>query len=368
MSDFFLPDDDLDELASAFVDNEASPQESAAVREDERLLARVEQFAEVREELSRSRPSLGAGRRDELLSAALSAFDESRATTEAPSAPTGGPAPTAVYDLTSQASRRDRMAARLRAAPIPLLTAAAVIAVIAGLAVAGLLWGARGEPTTSQVASEIAPRTTSAAAADADGFADEMAVDAASGLEAEAYDYDLDDSVALESSPQTDEMASAPMSSEGAQQPSIELEFSDSEQDDAAVAFDDMNVGGDSGDDQQDPPDAQAMPGARSDAAIDLGRLADIEALWDRIDAFEEDASQAERDDAALVESGECASSLQDHAASLGGSVTHSFVAVIEEFAPQAVDAIAGAHPDTGDFAVYARGPECEPITRPARD
>jgi hypothetical protein len=76
---------DAVELASAYLDGEATADERARVEEDPALLAEVERLRRVREAVATTSPAPPA-QRDAAITAALSAFDELRA--RDPSAPT----------------------------------------------------------------------------------------------------------------------------------------------------------------------------------------------------------------------------------------------------------------------------------------
>lgn len=68
-------DDTLDDLASAYLDDELSADEQARVAADERLVGRVEQLGAVREALRSSGAAVDPTQRDRAVAAALAAFD-----------------------------------------------------------------------------------------------------------------------------------------------------------------------------------------------------------------------------------------------------------------------------------------------------
>lgn len=67
--------EELDELASAYVDGEASPDEMARVESDPQLLSLVEEFRALRQS-SLPAPQFDVGLQEQHISAALAAFDE----------------------------------------------------------------------------------------------------------------------------------------------------------------------------------------------------------------------------------------------------------------------------------------------------
>lgn len=115
--------DHHDDLASAYLDGQLSPEESARVESDPRLMAEVEALAGVVERLQSEEAPVDAGTRQRHLSAALAAFDQLGL--DPSSAPTnvialdtaGGRAggePTPVYPQPDDMARRT---ARVASAP-----------------------------------------------------------------------------------------------------------------------------------------------------------------------------------------------------------------------------------------------------------
>ncbi len=116
--------DHHDDLASAYLDGQLSPEESARVESDPALMAEVEALATVVERLQTEEAPTDAGTRQRHLSAALAAFDQ--LALDPSSAPTnvialdtagqrsgGGDEPTAVYPQAEDVARRAaRVAAR----------------------------------------------------------------------------------------------------------------------------------------------------------------------------------------------------------------------------------------------------------------
>ena len=104
---------DFDELASAYLDGVASPEEAARVDADPALQARVEELRAVRAALAEV-PEVDAIRRDAAIAAALAAFDEE------------GAEPDAALPVVPLAPRR-----RLSPTTVRVLGAAAVVAILA---------------------------------------------------------------------------------------------------------------------------------------------------------------------------------------------------------------------------------------------
>jgi hypothetical protein len=93
---------DLDELASALLDGESSPEDAARLADDPALRARVtaraEELRTVREALTEL-PPVDPARRERAIVAALDAFDEPPTATVTPLAPRRGLSPRAVRAL-----------------------------------------------------------------------------------------------------------------------------------------------------------------------------------------------------------------------------------------------------------------------------
>jgi len=118
--------DHHDELASAYLDGQVSPEEAARVEGDPRLMAEVEALAGVVERLQTEEAPVEPGARQRHLSAALAAFDEVKVD-DGGAAPTNvirfgaaadrpgpGDPPTQVYPRAEDVARR---AARVASAP-----------------------------------------------------------------------------------------------------------------------------------------------------------------------------------------------------------------------------------------------------------
>ncbi len=201
-----MTDDELDLLASAYVDGEATPDEVAQVERDPELLARVEAFRAVRADEPITPPP---GLAETQLAAAMGAFDAQFATpgmVEAAAVVTDGPGDAAdgqaarptteapVVDLRDRAARRSAEAARVPAArsrrSMPAwLPAAAAVVVIGG----GIVWAA-GRTSGGDDDAETASFDVDAAdEAGADGEAAEESEQAVMTESADAMAADGDD-------------------------------------------------------------------------------------------------------------------------------------------------------------------------------
>lgn len=135
MTDLPRPPDDPDELVSAYLDGEATPQEMERVESDPALLARVERFRHI----------------TELVGAAVGVDPNHRDTSVA----TALAEATTPDNLTSIAPRRSRWYER---PPMLIGSAAAVVAVLFLLATAVLLsGGADDDEVATTLAGEAAP-------------------------------------------------------------------------------------------------------------------------------------------------------------------------------------------------------------------
>ena len=128
--------EELDELASAYVDGEASPDEIARIEGDPELLSLVEEFRALRQS-SLPGPSIDSELQEQHISAALAAFDELHAS--APSlmavedASSAAPAERSVGS-DSDGTVSSLEARRARRLPPPwLLNAAAAVVIVGGV-------------------------------------------------------------------------------------------------------------------------------------------------------------------------------------------------------------------------------------------
>lgn len=112
------PNQEATELASAYLDGEASDAEAARVEADPALLALVDSMREARERVQAAPSAVDPARREAAIAAALAAFDEQHAA-DAPEAP--------VTSLVDVAARRAGTSTRT----LRIVAVAAVIALVA---------------------------------------------------------------------------------------------------------------------------------------------------------------------------------------------------------------------------------------------
>lgn len=164
-----MTDEELDLIASAYVDGEATPEEVALVEREPALAARVEEFRALDAEIAGA-PPVPENLKEQQISAALAAFDATPKTTgQAPATVSVG-APENVIDLTDRSSGRggsDSTPLTDRTAPTSIesrsmfpswLAAAAAVVVIGGGVVFSLNrlsgGGDDAETATADVASD----------------------------------------------------------------------------------------------------------------------------------------------------------------------------------------------------------------------
>ena len=135
-----------DELVSAYLDGEATPDEIAEVEQDDALMARVEQLRAVRDAVAEPVAPMPAELRDQMIGTAL-----------------------AVSDADS-AQRRDARIVPIHRRRETLLAVAAAVMLLAAVVSAGLIAGRGGDDDAEMAADapamEAAPGEESMAAAD----------------------------------------------------------------------------------------------------------------------------------------------------------------------------------------------------------
>lgn len=200
---------DSDELASAYLDDEATPDERVTVEADAGLLARVEAFRAVRTELGLDVSLVDAAERESALAAALAVF-AARSAAPDEAAAVSPPADFAV--AAERAAARRRRPARWWK-PVAAVAGAAAIGVAAISGVSNLS-ASDDDATTAEVpaASEPAPDQADAERATA---ADEES----SGGGAPATIGEIDDAASAEAGPLSESTAAPaeqlPMTSDG---------------------------------------------------------------------------------------------------------------------------------------------------------
>lgn len=204
-----MTDDDLDLLASAYVDGEATSEEVALVEGDPELLARVAELRAISEQVSATPPPPNAALKQQHLAAAMAEFSAQSPQTqglESQSPQSQSPqsqSPRSQSTVPSLAEkRRDREARKAERSMPQWLSAAAAFILIGGGAifVAGQLGGSDDESAETATA-EIAED-----AADDDDTADDtanFAADDAAGSSAARTESAMEESDAMASdSPQ----------------------------------------------------------------------------------------------------------------------------------------------------------------------
>ncbi len=170
--------DHHDDLASAYLDGQLSPEEAARVEADPGLLAEVDALAAVVERLQTEEPPVDAGTRERHLSAAMAAFDEALAPTNvialdsAAGRSAAGDDPTRVYPQPDDMARRTAKVASATSGPASVrrlddrrrqglpswLSAAAALLVIGG----GIGWFLSRQDQGDDSAAVSLDATTSA--------------------------------------------------------------------------------------------------------------------------------------------------------------------------------------------------------------
>lgn len=167
------PLDPLDDLASAYLDDEVTPEERARVEQDPELVRRVARLRQVRERLLDVSPVDPAERRD-TLAAALAVFDTvAVGTTE----PVERPEP-AVVPLPDLAAARLRRARRTRAAQ--WLGAAAAVGIL-GVGITRLGDDASMSADDTDQAATVEESELSAATESAEAGSDQAVITAIPG-------------------------------------------------------------------------------------------------------------------------------------------------------------------------------------------
>ncbi len=133
--------DHHDDLASAYLDGQVSPEEAARVEGDPRLMAEVEALAAVVEQLQSDEVAVDAGTRRRHLSAALGAFDQLAVSNGSAAPDAAGPdaagtdrpgGPTNVVPLDRSAGRAATGGVRARPQPDEIARRAARVASASG--------------------------------------------------------------------------------------------------------------------------------------------------------------------------------------------------------------------------------------------
>lgn len=198
-----MTEDDLDLLASAYVDGEATSEEVALVEGDPELLARVAELRAVSEQLS-AMPPVDAALKQQHLAAAMAEFSGLAASVDSASAgvaaadpasvePTAGPNTTSSVPSLAE-KRRDREARKAQRSMPQWMPAAAAFLLIGGGVV--FLAGRGGDNDSSAEMATEALDTSSDEAADfmADDASDAVAAEPEARLESDMMEESMEDS------------------------------------------------------------------------------------------------------------------------------------------------------------------------------
>ena len=328
-----------DELVSAYLDGEASPDEIAEVEGDDALLARVEELRAVHGAVAAPVPSLSAEQRNLLISAALGMAD-------------------AEADVRLEA----KIVPRHRPQRLFLAVAAAVILLAAAVS-AGLLGSSGGDD--ADMATESTSMAGSAAPA-------EMAAEPPQADMAAA-----DEAMAEEPMPEEEPMAEEPMPDEESMvEDAMEAAAAQAEATAALAASTTVAAM------EADNREVQAAPEPASGTAeteeelrsesttdggepgtdgadgqvVDLGLLENLESLYENIGA----KWSAALEDEAMADPGACSASVDERALEMRAETRQSFVATVGAEDPLTFDAQFVRRPDGSALVIYAAPPDCE--------
>ncbi len=360
------------ELASAYLDDEASPSERAEVEGDEMLMARVEQLRAVRDRVADSVAAPLSEQRDRQIQVALESVSVPQSRREL-----------------RHLDTRPRQPQRLMA------LAAAVVIVAAAVGAVLLTNLTRDDSSTTTAVTEAVSSDASSAAesADSDSGGDESfssdSVAAASAESAEADPAARSDSseASTETLEEADEMVAMAADDSAAMAEELQSDSTESSADMAAA------TASDTADEETKPQTDEAVGASDSDHLVNLG-LVNLGA-FDDIDSLvvglaerrvmpsatsepAADASAENRDDDA---SNDMSEELQDSAASgpcdaallqgvieLGIETLQAFTATIGAEFPLTVGARLGRDLQDRLLLVFASPPDCQISSRHLND
>ena len=340
-----------DELASAYLDGEATPAEIAEVEASDALLARVEEFRALRDAVAEPVTPLPQDRQDDLIGAALGAAEA------------------------EEAARAEAKVVLLQRPQRLLLAMAAVVVLLAAVVGTGLI-ASRGGDDFEESATLATAMPESAAAMDT---ADEAApaeeepmadLDITTADEATAEEGPMADLEMAAEAPMAEEesmadlemAAEAPMAEEERRSESTEAteatEAADAATTEAAAAEEEApaatttiaaatTTDGAPADDSRD---------VSSEQVVDLGTLESLDSLLEDVGARWSAASE----DGAMADSGACAGAVQEQALTLGAETIRAFVATVGSEDPVTFDARFARRDDGTVVIVYAAPPGCE--------
>lgn len=325
-----------DELASAYLDGEATAAEIAEVEASDALLARVEELRAVRDAVAEPVVALSAEQRDDLIGAALGAADAEDA-------------------------------ARLEARVVPLhrpqrllLAMAAAVIVLAAVVGTGLIASRGGDEyaDTAATATESLARMAAEPADAAPAAEEEPMPEMDMGTADEA----MDEEPMAEEAPAEEAALAAEAQTEAmtAEAEAMADELARLAADEAAAALAEDAIAAPT----TSPPaatttaaaEADSGDDAPSDQVVDLGPFESLESLFEDIAA----TWSAALDEGAMADSGACAAAVQEQALELSAETVRSFVATVGNEDPVTLDARFARRDDGTAVIAYAAPPDCE--------
>ena len=335
-----------DELVSACLDGEASPEEVAEVEQDAVLVARVEQLQAVRDAVAAPVPTMSEKRRDAMISAALAVASEA--------ADQGGEA-----EIVPVYRRRGA-----------LLAVAAAAMLVAAVVSAGLIADRGGDdaemaadaPAAFDAATEAAPGAALQAPAGAEAM---TAADSADHETArEEYTAEAD---TAEAAPAPADTAPRDAPAEAAPAPADTAEATTAPRDTATTDTETTPAEPESA--TQEPTERAFSPGGptadaaetdtaganESERVVDLGAVADLESLFTNIAPI----WSAAPDDRAPGAPGACSAAVNEQAFMTDFKSRFFFVATVGTENPTVFDGLYARRADGTAVIAYAAPPGC---------
>ena len=341
-----------DELASAYLDGEATPAEIAEVEASDALLARVEEFRALRDAVAEPVTPLPEDLQDDLIGAALGVAEA------------------------EEAARAEAKVVRLQRPQRLLLAMAAVVVLLAAVVGTGLI-ASRGGDDFEESATLATAMTESAAGTDT---ADEAApaeeepmadMEITAADEATAEEEPMADMEMAAEAPTAEEEPMADMEM-AAEAPTAEEErrSESAEAMEAAQAAAEATAEAAAAAEEEAPAAtttiaaATTTDGAPADddrdvsteQVVDLGTLESLDSLLGDVGA----RWSAALADGAMADSGACAEAVQEQALNLGSETIRAFVVTVGSEDPVTFDARFARRDDGTAVIVYAAPPDCE--------
>ena len=328
-----------DELASAYLDGEATPAETAEVEADDALLDRVEQLRSVRGAVAAQVPPLSSEQRDRMIGAALAAAESDTET-----------AADAESGIQSDSGRGARFVLLRRPEILVLAAAAALLAAVASASLITSRDGDYDEAATAAEGTTAADADEPAAAERAEAPAQELMAEAD-----DAADMAPETTIA----PAEEAMAEAAMAlDEGltAEAAAAPVEFDDeAEMIEAATEEAVTEVDVTTTERHDDSAEAATDDSDQAAPVVDLGSFESLESLLKRIGASQTESLE----DGATAEPGQCSAAVLE----LDAETLQSFTATVGTEDPVAFDARLVRQADGTLLVVYAASPDCQAET-----